>query len=114
MSYDQRTWPFFLSRARINPLQELTISNSPTTVGVEKTHPPVSNCHSNWNVGESWGAVECCAKASPERASSICPNHRPTANSQEGGKSDRDCGEYPIRICGIRLIPGHFEMCLSP
>src|SRR6266403_1030566 len=76
MSYDQRTWPVFLSRARINPLQELTISKSPTTVGVEKTHPPASNCHSSWCVGESWGAVDCCAKASPEKASSIWPTLR--------------------------------------
>src|SRR5882757_5041894 len=74
MSYDQLTWPVFLSSARINPLQELTISKSPTTVGVEKTHPPASNCHSNWSLGEGWGALDCCAKASPEKASSICPS----------------------------------------
>src|SRR6266481_3222651 len=76
MSYDQRTWPVFLSRARINPLQELTISKSPTTVGVEKTHPPASNCHSISSVGERLGEVDCCAKASPEKASSIWPKLR--------------------------------------
>src|SRR5712664_2615377 len=51
MSYSHFSCPVFLSSARIMPLQELTTSRSPTTVGVENTQPPVSNSQ---RTGGSW------------------------------------------------------------
>ncbi len=46
---------------------------SPTTVGVEKTQPPVSNSQRTCWACAAGGAEGCCAMANVERTSSMRP-----------------------------------------
>src|SRR6516162_787036 len=106
MSYDQRNWPVFLSRARIIPLQEPATSRSPTTVGVENTQPPVSNSQRIWWSVVVTLAAGCWATANVETNSKRLPIIRVLMTQVsffDSGTASHFSG------CGERF--GHFARC---